>query len=80
MDNHPFKQPTASVNYQTRSIQTLKIQRKLQLSSLASAYGKPEDGVFIIYISLAHKENGVIFLFKLKGTRGRRLVDGEPPN
>jgi metallo-beta-lactamase family protein len=78
-DNHPFKHP--QLHYYQKQEQSKSLNGFRGNAIILSASGMATGGrvVHHLYNRLPHKENGVIFVgFQAEGTRGRRLVDGEP--
>jgi len=78
-DHHPFKHP--QLHYYQKQEQSKSLNGFRGNAIILSASGMATGGrvVHHLYNRLPHKQNGVIFVgYQAEGTRGRRLVDGEP--
>jgi len=79
VDHHPFQHP--QLHYYQKQEQSKLLNQYRGNAIILSASGMATGGrvVHHLYHHLPHERNGVIFVgFQADGTRGRRLVDGEP--
>lgn len=78
-DHHPFKHP--QLHYYQKQEQSKSLNEFRGNAIILSASGMATGGrvVHHLYNRLPYEQNGVIFVgFQAEGTRGRRLIDGEP--
>lgn len=78
-DYNPFKHP--QLHYYQKQEQSKTLNDFRGNAIILSASGMATGGrvVHHLYNRLPYKQNGVIFVgYQAEGTRGRRLVDGEP--
>jgi metallo-beta-lactamase family protein len=78
-NNHPFQHP--QLHYYQKQEQSKSLNEYRGNAIILSASGMATGGrvVHHLFHHLPHERNGVIFVgYQAEGTRGRRLVEGEP--
>ena len=78
-DNHPFRHP--QLHYYQNQEQSMSLNEYTGKAIIISASGMATGGRILhhLFHHLPQEKNGVIMVgFQAEGTRGRRLLDGEP--
>lgn len=78
-NNHPFRYP--QLHYYQKQEQSMSLNEHRGKAIIISASGMATGGRILhhLFHHLPHEKNGVIMVgYQAEGTRGRRLLDGEP--